>query len=144
MRTAAAGELRVVLDTNVYISAFTHPAGPPFRIWQAAVRRRFRLFTSPVIVREMARVLREDFHWYEDAIVRQLKLLVGTAEIVAPMTSLQVILDDPDDDHVLECALEAAADLIVSGDQHLRRLKSFRGIGIVTPVNFLRTLGETK
>jgi uncharacterized protein len=51
-----------------------------------------------------------------------------------------VIGDDPDDDRILECALAGKADLVVSGDRHLRKLKSFRGIGIVHPSDFLRTL----
>jgi predicted nucleic acid-binding protein len=51
-----------------------------------------------------------------------------------------VVAADPDDDRILECAVAGAADLIVSGDHHLNRLKSFRGIGIVRPVDFLRTL----
>jgi uncharacterized protein len=55
--------------------------------------------------------------------------------------TLNVIAADPDDDRVLECAVSGHADLIVSGDQHLTRLESFRGIGIVRPVDFLRTLG---
>ena len=52
-----------------------------------------------------------------------------------------MIAEDPTDDRVLECALAGRADLIVSGDCHLRKLKFFRNIGIVQPNDFLRTLG---
>jgi predicted nucleic acid-binding protein len=52
-----------------------------------------------------------------------------------------VIEDDPADDRILACAVAAKADLIVSGDHHLRRLKAFSGIGIISPVDFRRTLG---
>ncbi len=54
---------------------------------------------------------------------------------------LQVIASDPDDDRILECALAGNADLIVSGDRHLTRVKAFEGIGIVRPTDFLRMLG---
>jgi hypothetical protein len=54
---------------------------------------------------------------------------------------LQVIADDEADNRILECAVVGKAHLIVSGDHHLRRLKSFQGIGIVRPVDLLRTLG---
>ncbi|MGA3026580.1 MAG: PIN domain-containing protein [Bryobacteraceae bacterium] len=80
------------------------------------------------------------FEWDGGNIVHRLKLLAKIAEIVVPGIRLQVVAADPDDDRILECAVAGAADLIVSGDHHLNRLKSFRGIGIVRPVDFLRTL----
>ena len=141
MTTAPANKLRVVLDTNVYFSAFTHPLGPPFRIWQKAVSRSFTLLVSPAIMGEIAGVLREDLKWQENDIVAQLKLVARIAEIISPKISLQVIAEDPADDRILECALAGKADLIVTGDRHLRKLKSFRDTGIVQPRDFLRTLG---
>ena len=141
MTTATANKLRVVLDTNVYFSAFTHHRGPPFRIWQGAVNRSFILLASPAILREIAGVLREDLQWQDEDIVAYLKLVARIAEIVNPKITLQVIGEEPTDDRILECALAGAADLIVSGDHHLRKLKSFRNIGIVRPSDFLRILG---
>ena len=132
--------LRVVLDTNVYFSAFTHQ-GTPFRIWQKALSRSFILLVSPDVLREIAGVLREDLKWEEPDIVAQLKLIVKVAEIISPKIALQVVAEDPTDDRILECAVAGRAHLIVSGDRHLRKLKFFREIGIVQPSDFLRTLG---
>ena len=60
MPTASDARLRVVLDTNVYISAFTHPKGPAFEVWKAARERRYLLVVSPAIVGEVAGVLRRE------------------------------------------------------------------------------------
>jgi putative PIN family toxin of toxin-antitoxin system len=106
----------VVFDTNVYFSAFTHPLGPPFRIWQKAVNRSFVLLVSPAILREIAHVLRDVLQWQEAEIVAQLKLVARVAEIVSPKVHLRVIAGDPTDDRILECALAGGAGLIVSGD----------------------------
>jgi predicted nucleic acid-binding protein len=57
--------------------------------------------------------------------------------------TLDVIREDPADNRILECAVEGRANLIVSGDRHLRRLTIYQGIPIVRPVDFLRTLGVT-
>ena len=134
------GLFRVVLDTNVYFSAPHRTQGAPFELWRRAVRRQYVLVVSPAIIRELAEVLRSDFQWPEPDIVDQLKLVVRVAEVVEPKIALHVIAADPDDDRVLECALAGNADLIVSGDSHLIRLKTFQGIGIVRPMDFLRIL----
>lgn len=96
---------------------------------------------SPAILREIAHVLRDVLQSSEADIVAHLKLAARVAEIVSPTISLRVIADDPADDRILECAVGGKADLIVSGDRHLRKLKSFRNIGIIQPSDFLRTLG---
>jgi putative PIN family toxin of toxin-antitoxin system len=142
MNIVNPGRLRVVLDTNVYISAFVYPQGLTFQLWRKALSGRYRLLMSPAIINEIADVLRSKFGWNEDRILAGLKLLAKAAEIVATTTTLQVVEEDDDDNRILECALDGKADLIVSGDQHLKRLKAYRGIAIVSPMDFQRTLGK--
>jgi putative PIN family toxin of toxin-antitoxin system len=142
MRHASGGgRLRVVLDTNVYISAFLHPERPIFRLVQQAARRQYHLLMSPAIVGEVGRVMRDELRWEEDVRIRHLKILTRAGEIIVPNITLRVIPEDPDDDRILECAVEGEANLIVSGDRHLRRLRVYQGIPIVQPTDFLRTLG---
>jgi putative PIN family toxin of toxin-antitoxin system len=141
MSTAPGGDIRAVLDTNVLVSAFIGPSGQVVQLWQAAGEWRYRLLVSPAIIREVAHVLRDDFRWEEHRIVRHSKLLTRTGELIVPRTTLDAIRSDPDDNRILECAVEGKADVIVSGDRHLRDLKSYQGIPIIRPIDFLRTLG---
>jgi putative PIN family toxin of toxin-antitoxin system len=134
------GPLRVALDTNVYFSAFMGAGGAPYELWRRAVAREYAIVVSPPIVNELAEVLRLRLEWPEVEIIAQLKLLIRVATIVQPKIPLQVVLADPDDDRILECALAGNAHLIVSGDHHILRLKVFQNIGIVRPADFLRTL----
>jgi uncharacterized protein len=133
-------QLRAVLDTNVYISAFHGMRGVPFELWRGAIGRKYRLLVSPAIIAELAAVLRADLAWPENDVVAQLKLVVRVASIVQPALILDVVARDPDDDRILECAVEGRVDLIVSGDRHLTELRTFRGIAIVRPADFLRML----
>ncbi len=142
MSAAKPGKLRVVLDSNVYVSAFTHPQGPVFELWRQALEQRYTLIVSPPIIHEVARCLRLDFGWSEARLVRRMKLLVKIAEIVAPTEPVTFIIDDPDDNRILECGLAGSADVIVSGDRHINKLKTFRGIAIVRPMDFRRMLGQ--
>jgi uncharacterized protein len=141
MSTGRSGGLRAVVDTNVLVSAYTHPKGHVAPVWDAALERRYQLLTSPPIVNEVGGVLREKFAWEEKRIIRQLKILVRVGQIIVPTITLAVIPEDPPDDRILECAVEGRADLIVSGDGHLQDLEKYEGIPIVRPVDFLRTLG---
>ncbi len=140
--TAKAGGLRVVLDSNVYISAFTHRQGRIFRLWSIAIESRYQVLISHAIVAEMAGVLRKTFSWPDEEILQQVKLVVRTAEIIAPTFTLAVFSGPQEaDNRILECAVAGKADLIVSGDRDLQRLKTYQNIPIIRPMEALRTLG---
>jgi uncharacterized protein len=79
--------------------------------------------------------------WTEAEILSRLKLIARVGTFVEPRVSVRAVQDDPDDDHILACAVASVADIIVSGDRHLWALKTFRGIAIVRPADFLRILG---
>ena len=133
--------LRAVLDTNVYISVFLYLRRPIFQILQLAGKGQYQLLTSPAIIQELGRVMREHFGVEEKERVRRLKQLAAIAEIILPQITLDVIKEDPPDNRILECAVAGHAGLIISGNRHLLRLKSYEGIPIVRPIDFLRTLG---
>src|SRR5205085_5091295 len=111
MIPAKPSGLRVVLDTNVYVSAFSHRQGAPFRVWQKAIREEYRLLISPAIIRELARVLREYFGWPEPDVIAALKLLVKVAQIITPRITLHAIPEDDADNRIVECAVAGQADL---------------------------------
>ena len=102
MSIGVAGELRVVLDSNVYVSAFTRRPGSPFYIWRAALDYRYVLLVSPAIVDELAGVLRTRFDWTDQEITRRLKVLTKVAEIVIPNLTINAISADDDDNRILE------------------------------------------
>lgn len=134
-------QLRAVVDTNVFVSAFLHPDRRLYRLVQQAALRRYCLLLSPALVSELGRIMTQTLGYTEREKLERLKPLVKSAEIVRPRITLYVIREDPDDNRVLECAITGKADVIVSGDRHLLDLKSYRNIPVVRPIDFLRTLG---
>lgn len=128
--------MRVVLDTNVVASGLLWD-GVPARLIDAGKSARIELSTSRVLLAELTRILRRPkfakIIGAGDITVDD--LVLGYAEIaveVIPARMNPVITADPDDDHVLACALAAQADLIVSGDSDLLNLKRYQNIDIVT------------
>ena len=130
--------LWAVLDTNIFISALF--GGAPEDAYRAALRRRYVLLTSPAILTELARVLREKFGLSEPEITAYVRQIGRRAEIVRPAVRLTVARDEADN-RILECAVEGKADVVVSGDRDLLRLKEHAGIPVVRPIDFLRALG---
>lgn len=133
--------MRVVFDTNVFISAFLAPGGRGERALLLAIHHRIKLCTSLAILAETAGKLRSKFGQGDRDIKLTLKLISRHAEVVKPTHRLEVLDDEPDN-RILECAVAAGADLIVTGDRHLLRMRSFRGIPIVRLRDLLDTFPD--
>jgi putative PIN family toxin of toxin-antitoxin system len=133
--------LKVVFDTNIFISAFVIPGGKAEEVYLRVLRGDFDLCSSVAILTETAQKLREKFGWPENQIVRLLQAISKVATVIKTRAHLHVLADEPDN-RILECAVEAAADFIVTGDKHLLSLKNFQYIRIITLSNFLKILGK--
>ena len=128
MRNAAlAKSVRLVLDTNTVVSGLLW-ASTPFHLMQAALHGRIDLYTSSTLLLELEDVLprRKFAHRVIITGLTAEQLIARYAVMAKSVTPARIaaISPDPDDDHVLACALAAQADFIVSGDAHLLNLKS--------------------
>jgi putative PIN family toxin of toxin-antitoxin system len=129
--------VRVVFDTNVFISAFVIPGGRAEDAYLHAVHGKFELFTSVAILTETAAKLRTKFGWSDDRIAKLLRSISKTAAVLKTAPRLHVLSDEPDN-RILECAVLARADIIVSGDKHLLALEHYEGSRIVRLADFLQ------
>ena len=131
--------MRVVFDTNIFISAFVIPGGNAEEAYLHAVRGTFTLYSSIAILTETANTLRTKFEWSEEKVLRLLESVSRTAIVLKTRPHLHIVKDEPDN-RILECAVLAEADTIVTGDRHLLSLKQYRGISIRKLADFLRRL----
>lgn len=131
-------EVKVVLDTNIYVSAILF-GGNPEKIRKLSKDKKIEVLISEAIVAEMAEVLRKKFNWESWQISQIIDEIREAATLVIPHQILSVIKRDEDDNRILECALEGNAQYIISGDKrHLLPLKDYRGIKILSPSEFLK------
>jgi putative PIN family toxin of toxin-antitoxin system len=136
--------MRLVLDTNVLVSAFLWQ-GVPGRLIELATEQEIQLVTSRILLDELADVLPRKKLAKKVAatgltpaqIVLNYRRL---AQLITARKLSQAVSRDADDDHVLACAIAAQADLIVSGDEHLLSLKTHQNIPILTPAEALRSI----
>lgn len=131
----APPKLRVVFDANVYIAAGIRP-GQYADQWldiAATPYSTLQLFASKPILDEVYRKLTEklgvnptDASWFVERVRR-------IATVVKPNVRINAVPKDPDDNAIIECAVAAQAQLIVSADDHLLKLGMYQGIGIAHP-----------
>jgi uncharacterized protein len=138
--------LRVVVDTNIFVSAQLSRNGVPAQVLKAWREHRFILLTSPAIVAEIAETLagfigRAPYAVSEQD-VDEVVALLKTAVVEVPGSAdvSDAGIPDPDDLVFLACAVDGEADFISSGDKHLKGLKTYRDIPIVTARELLEIL----
>jgi hypothetical protein len=137
--------MKVVLDTNIFVSAIIAAQGKPAQILDAWRASRFDLVIRADIIEEIREVLcrphiRKRHPWAREEIDAFLDSFGELATITLGELEVKVVADDPDDNMYVACAVEGEADYIVSGDQHLLKLGTFKGIKIITPAQFLEIL----
>ena len=134
--------MKIVLDTNVIVSALNFP-GNERRVLDLAQRGRYDLCLSPFILQEVSGVLVRKFRWSEQRTGQAIRMLRAVATILEPQRRPSVIQGNDADNRILECAVEVSADYLVTGDrQHLLPLKEHEGAQMVTSVQFLSVLEQ--
>ena len=131
--------LTAVFDTNILFSA-TGWRGNPFHCVERARAGEFPVFTCPELMEELAEKLGTRLHFSADQVAETLADHLGFLHVIQIPRVLTTVCRDPDDNMVLECALEGHAQYIVSGDMDLLELIEFRGIRIVRAAEFLSLL----
>jgi uncharacterized protein len=128
--------MRVVFDTNIYISAFAFPGGRAEEAFLLALDGYFTLCASTAILTETAEILMKKFAWERELVSDLIGFLGQIARVAAVPHGLKILADDPDN-RILECAEEAEAQYIVTGDRHLLDLKKFETTQILALSDFL-------
>jgi putative PIN family toxin of toxin-antitoxin system len=128
--------VRAVADTNAYISALNF-GGSAEEVLALARARALTLFVSPAILTEIEGVLVRKFRWSTRRAREAIEVIAEFTQLIHPDTPVDVVTGDEPDNRILECALASGADVIISGDAHLQQLRTFRGISIMGPREFL-------
>jgi uncharacterized protein len=128
--------VRVVLDSNVYISALMFPGGSAETALLAAVDGKYTVAISKAVIHEVLDVLARKFDQSSEELSRVAVFLAEVGEVVRPSKTLRILRDEPDN-RILECAVAGSADLIVTGDRAMLAHGRHGGIRIVSLRQFL-------
>ncbi len=135
---------KIVFDTNVLISAIIGLKGNPRKLFEKVIDGDIKPVISEEIIKEFRKSVKDKKvnKYLKQDPEEFLSLLSNFSEIVKLKSKFDVIEEDPNDNHILECAYDGNAKFIVSGDEHLLKIKKFKGIEILTPRQMLKKLGD--
>ena len=135
--------LRVVLDTNVLISAAISN-GKSRELLRKGIAKQFSIITSELILNELSTVLRRPkFKTNKDEVDKIALTLSLSSEVINVTSKFQAVKEDKKDDMIINTTFDGQADIIVTGDRHLLELETFKGIKIMTIENVLELLHKS-
>ncbi len=133
--------MNIVFDTNIYISALVIPGGNAEKAYLHAIDGDFELCTSIAILTELAQKLDDKFGWEKHKIAQLITSISNLATVFKTKPWLKVLSDDPDN-RILECAIKAEADFLVTGDKHLLKLRNYGNFEIIRLSTLLSILHQ--
>lgn len=137
--------MRIVVDTNVYISSLMRPESPPGVLLKRWAAGEFTLCISDCSLAEISRVLnyprvRRYLKQTDSELKEFLGRLLLQATLFRKIPAISRTSVDPDDDHYLSLAIVAKADFLISGDKHLLELRHYGETWIVSPASMIAFL----
>jgi uncharacterized protein len=137
--------MRVVLDSNIIVSRFLSPHGVTAQLLDLVEKEHVTLIVSEPILTEYRDALMQEpvkrRHGMSDAeITEAVEELAQLSVVVVPKITVTVVVDDPDDNKFLECALAGNAPYVISRDPHLLTVGTYEQIHILRPHIFLETI----
>ena len=128
--------MRVVVDTNVFISGVFF-GGKPRVVLESIVRGDITAFASKAIIEEYSETVQDLIGRRQGSLSQEaVSSFVASLNIIETRTKV-IASRDPDDDKFIECALDASALYIISGDKDLLSLEKYRGVTMITAADFV-------
>ena len=130
--------MKITVDTNFLISATQWDYSVAHKLLKKFILSDAKIFTTQDILDETSEVLERDFKYSKSEAKNIIEKILLFADLIEPKQKIDVIKDDPDDNKVVECAIESSSDYIITYDKHLLKLKEYKGIKIVKPEEILK------
>lgn len=130
--------MRVVFDTNIFISAFIIPGSLAETAIKKVIEGQDTLVISKEIIKEVLSVLSHKFRRDKEALSHIAVFLSELGELVRPTKKINIFEDEPDN-RIMECGLSGEADAIVTGDKRMLKFKEYKGVRIISLKAYLES-----
>ena len=123
----------VTFDTNVLLSATLWDGSVAQKLLFDLIKQNVEIYTTTEILSEYQEVLKRDFDFSDEEVAEIMEKVLAFVTLVNPTKRVKVVKKDPDDDIIIECALESNSKYVITYDKHLLNLKEYHGIQIIKP-----------
>ena len=130
--------MRVVLDTNVLLSATVWRGSVASKLLYKLLQLQANIFCSNEIIREYKRVLKRDLDYSDEEVFELLEKVFSFVSLVYPKEKVSIVKEAPADDRIIECALASKSDYLVTYDKELLKVVKYKSVKIVRPEELLR------
>ncbi len=125
--------MAVTFDTNALLSATLWDGSVAQKLLFDLIRQNVKIYSSADIINEYKHVLKRDFDFSDEYVAEAVKKVLSFVTLENPKIKLDAVKDDPDDNPIVECALESKSNCIITYDLQLLKLKEYKGIQIIRP-----------
>ncbi|MAE13603.1 putative toxin-antitoxin system toxin component, PIN family [Candidatus Woesearchaeota archaeon] len=125
--------MRITVDTNFLISATQWDYSVAHKLLKKLIENDVKIFSTKEILDEFAEVLKRDFRYHKKEVEKIIETLMQVLTIISTKIKVDIVKDDPDDNKVIECALESSSEYILTYDKHLLRLIKYEQVKIIRP-----------
>lgn len=132
--------MEITVDTNFLVSATQWDYSVAHKLLIKLLEKNIRIFTTKDVLQEFSEVLERDFQYSSEEIAEIIEKIMVFVILIEKKSKIYAVEDDPDDNKILECAVDSNSQYIITYDQHLLKIKEFRGIKIFKPEEFLKIL----
>ncbi len=132
--------MKVTADTNFLISATQWDYSVAHKLLKKLILSEAELFITQDILDETLEVLERDFEYSKSETKNIVGKILLFAKLIESKQKINVIKDDPDDNKVIECAIESSSDYIITYDKHLLKIKEYNSIKILKPEEILKII----
>ena len=128
--------MNVTVDTNFLISSSMWDNSVAHRLLLKLIENNAKIYTTKEILEEFSKVLRRDFKYNDEEVIEMVNIVLSFISLVVIKNKINVVKEDPDDDKIIECAIESNSEYILTYDNHLLKIKEYKGVKILRPEEF--------
>jgi len=125
--------MKITLDTNFLVSATQWDYSVAHKLLLKLIETNVQIFTTKDILQEFSEVLERDFKYAADEAANIVEKVMSFVVLIETTSKVNAVHDDPDDNTILECALDSGSQYILTYDHHLLKLKEYKNIQIIKP-----------
>ena|SRR3989338_8664433 len=128
--------MNVTADTNFLISSSMWDNSVAHKLLLSLIENNVKIYTTKEILEEFSKVLKRDFKYNNEEVTERVNTVLSFVNLIIVRNKINIVKEDPDDNKIIECAIESDSEYILTYDNHLLKIKEYKSVKILKPEEF--------